>query len=137
MKGKIALISVIFFAVFALMYPAVSQAELKEGMSQGEFALWLVKEVGALSKLGPAATDQNAIDFLVSLGIAPKEGWNKNGTVDKAFLISLLGDDAGDVSNLTFDELVARVRDYIQNAISDRALNSFRATSSASGSTPA
>ena len=137
MKGKIALISVIFFAVFALMYPAISQAELKEGMSQGEFALWLVKEVGALSKLGPAATDQNAIDFLVSLGIAPKEGWDKNGTVDKDFLISLLGDEAGDLSNLSFDELVARVRDYIQNSLSDRALNSFRATSSASGSTPA
>ena len=137
MKGKIALITVIFFAVFALIYPAVSQAELKEGMSQGEFAVWLVKEAGALAKLGPAATDQDAVDFLVSLGIAPKEGWNKNGTVDKAFLISLLGDDAGDTSNLSFEELVAKVRDYIQASISDRRLNSFRATSSASGSSPA
>lgn len=138
MKGKVALISLFFFAfaVFALVLPVVSHAAPEEGVTtQGEFALWLIKECGVLSKLPPAATGQDAINFLVALGVAPDEGWKEDEPITKAFLISLLG-GGDDVANLSFDELIAKIRAHIQNLISDRNLSVFRATSSASASTP-
>ena len=59
--------------------------------TQGEFALWLVKQIGALDKLPPAALGQDAINFLFNLGIAPKDGkWDANAPITKEFLISLL-----------------------------------------------
>ncbi len=127
--------SVLLFVIFTLAFPAVSHAELKEGKTtQGEFALWLVQQAGALSKLPPAPLGKDAIDFLISLGIAPEEGWKKDAPIDKQFLVSLLGGDAKDYANLTFDELVAKVEDHLTSVLSDRHLAVFKATSGASGS---
>ena len=126
----------LFFLLSMLITPGTLRAAAPtEGMTQGDFALWLVKEVGALAKLSPAATGQEAIDFLKSLGLSPEEGWDANKPVTKKFLASLLGDP--DAENLSFDDLVAKVRDFVQNLFNDPNRAVFRAgASSASGSAP-
>lgn len=120
------------------LVPAISHGAVEEGVTtQGDFALWLVKEVGALSKLPPAATGQDAIDFLVSLGIVPEGGWDDDEPVTRELLLSLLGDEE-DLSKLDFQELVDRLKTAVDQAISDRQLGVFKAGSqSASGAVPA
>ena len=113
--------------------PGGVYADLAEGMSQGDFALWLVKAIGAQSKLPPAATADEAIDFLQRLGVVPEGGWDKNGTVDSAFLKSLLGEGA-DTSG-AFEELLEKVRAHVQSAFDNSKLGVARFFgSSASGS---
>ncbi len=134
MKVKWASLSLLILVAFILALPGISSAALEEGKTtQGEFALWVIQEVGALSKLPPAPMGQDAIDFLVSLGIAPEKGWKKDQPIDKDFLRSLLGEDK-DTKNLSFDELVAKVRDHLTSILSDRHLAVFKPTSGASGS---
>ena len=129
-----ALLTALLFLL--AMGTPVYATELKEGMTQGDFALWLVREAGAFRKLPPAAQGQDAIDFLVSLGVAPDAGWDVDDPVTKEFLASLLGDEE-DVSALTFEEFVSKVRDFLRSRLSDRRLGVFRAGSSASASSPA
>jgi hypothetical protein len=136
MSGKKALLCLLLLPVFFLTLAGISQAELEEGVTtQGEFALWVIKEVGAISKLPPAATGQDAIDFLSSLGVIPEGGWKQDQPITRDFLESLLGDEE-DASGLSWDELVQKVRDNIRTRFSDRRLGVFRATSSATGSAP-
>ena len=114
--------------------PAYAQPE--EGVTtQGEFAIWLIKQAGALSHLSPAAQGQEAIDFLISLGMVPAEGWDEDKPIDKDFLRSLLGLEEGE--ELSFEDLLAKLLDKFSNLLSDRNLGVFRATSSASSSAPA
>ena len=113
---------------------SVLHAEIKEGMSQGDFALALVKAIGALAKLPSGANGQDAIDFLIRLNVQPKEGWKKDAVITKQFLASLLGDDSA--ASLDFDSLIMRVRDDVLGRFNDQNLGVFRAySSSASGST--
>ncbi len=129
------LVMFLFFTlVFCFAIASVSQAEVKEGMTQGEFALWLVKEIGALSKLPPSALGQDAIDFLTNLGVAPENGWKKDEALTANILKSILG-GGDDTKGLSFNDLVTRVRDYVRTQLSDRSLGVFRATGSGSGST--
>lgn len=133
-----AFLSILVLFALIFSFPGASLAAIEEGKTtQGEFALWLVQEAGALSKLPPAASGQDAVDFLVSLGIAPEEGWDEDKPIDKKFLMSLLGGDEEDYTNLSFEELVRKVQDYLVSILSNRQLGVFRATSGASGSTPA
>jgi len=102
-------------------------------MTQGQFALWLVEAIGASSKLTAAPAEQDAIDFLMKLNVQPKEGWKKNTAISKQFLASLLGDDSA--ASLNFNDLIQRVRDYVNSSFNDAKLGTFRAfSSSASGS---
>lgn len=137
MKGKVILLILLSISVLTFALPMTSQAaDLAEGMTQGDFALWLVKEIGALSKLPPAAQGQDAIDFLISLGIAPEDGWSKDEPVTKEVLASLL--DGEDAANLSFEELVDAVTEHVETLLSDRQLAVFKATNpTASGSAPA
>ncbi len=136
MRAKLLILTMVIMLAIMFAIPSVSFAELKEGTTtQGEFALWLVKVVGAQSKLPPAAQGKDAINFLMGLGVAPEGGWAKDKPITKEFLTSLLPDE--DTSKLSFDELVSKVQEAVKNLFSDKKLGVFRGTSSASGSTPA
>lgn len=137
MKGKIVSLGILFFLGLFLAVPLTSQAEveLKEGMSQGDFALWIVKAIGAQTKLPPAATGEDAIKFLTSLGIIPEGGWQKDEALSNEALVSLSDDP--EAANLSFDELVEKVRENVQNLFNETALGVFRAQSSGTPSTPA
>ncbi len=106
-----------------------------EDTTQGEFALWLIKEMDALSKLPAAAKGEDAILLLMENGIIPPDGWKADEKISKAFLGGLLGLEKGEAEKLTFAELVERVKKYIASHFSQRNLGVFRANSSASGST--
>ena len=137
MRGKIVSLGILFFLGLFLAMPLTSQAEieLKEGMSQGDFALWVVKAIGAQSKLPPAATGEDAIKFLTSLGIIPEGGWQKDEAFSNEALASLSDDP--EAANLSFDELVEKVRENVQNLFNETTLGVFRAQSSGTPSSPA
>lgn len=129
--------------VFALcfMVTSVAMAELAEGMPQGDFALWLVKAVGATYKLPPGARAQDAIAFLTKLGMVPQGDWQPDGKVTKEFLTSLLDLSANEKKTLMddpkgFDKLLAKVRDLLQSRFDDVRQGVFR-VQGASGSVPA
>ena len=137
MRGKIVSLGILFFLGLFLAVPLTSQAEveLKEGMSQGDFALWVVKAIGAQTKLPPAATGEDAIKFLTSLGIIPEGGWQKDEVLSNEVLASLSDDP--EAANLSFDGLVEKVRDHVQSLFDEKALGVFRAQSSGTPSSPA
>jgi len=128
----ILLVFVLFLAAPATLQ---AQIELQDGMTQGDFALWLVSAIGAQTKLPPAATGEDAIDFLTGLGVIPEGGWQKNEAVTNEMLASLLED--ADAAGLSFDELVEKVREHVQQIFDERMLGVFRAQSSGTPSVPA
>lgn len=132
---KVGLWKGLFVLLLSLMViaPVAFTAELGPDMTQGQFALWLVKAIGASSKLPPAATEDDAINFLLGLGVYPEDGWKKDEAISNEFLASLLGDEEGGTG--TFEELVDRVRDHVQNLFANTHQGVFRAAaSSGSGS---
>jgi len=106
--------------------------ELSENMTQGQFAVWLVHAVGAASKLPAAPTEQDAIDFLKKLNVQPSDGWQKDEVITKKFLASILGDES--LEGLSFDELIARIRAFVEGRFSDAKLGIFRAFGSSASS---
>lgn len=139
MRRHIVSLGILLFAFALLMtVPATSQAqvELKEGMSQGDFALWLVNAIGAAGKLPPAATGEDAIAFLSGLGVIPEGGWQKDEAVSNELLASLL-EDPDSATGLSFDELVEKVRTRVQQLFDEKMLGLFRAQSSGTPSVPA
>lgn len=136
MKRQIVSLGIFCILALFLTVPATSQAEieLKEGMTQGDFALWIVKAIGAQSKLPPAATAEDAIKFLSGLGIIPEAGWDKDGPISGEWLGGLAGEEAG---NLSFEDLAGKVRDHVQDVFDERTLGVFRAQSSGTASVPA
>lgn len=120
---------------FAFPVTTHAQVELQEGMSQGDFALWIVKAIDAQSKLPPAATGEDAIAFLTKLGIIPEGGWQKDETITNELLTSLLDGEEG--SGLNFNELVEKVQDHVKNVFNQKTLGVFRAQSSGTPSAPA
>lgn len=132
MKRITVSLGIMFVLAFLLAVPTSVQAldiELKEGMTQGDFAIWLVKAIGAEnkpeSKLPPAYGAEEAIKFLTDLGAAPEEGWQKGEEATKELLASLL-EDPEEGANLSWDELVEKVRDRIQDIFDERKLGVFR-----------
>lgn len=137
MRRQYVSLGILFFLGLFLALPATSQAEieLKEGMTQGDFALWLVKAIGAQTKLSPAATGDDAIKFLTSLGIIPEGGWQDDEVITNEILAGLLDDP--DTASSSFDELVEKVRQHVQDIFSETTLGVFRAQSSGSPTAPA
>lgn len=130
--------SVMFLLALLLAFPGLSPAaeeqpegvQLKEGMSQGNFAFWLIKaiqpqlqgltsgQVGIAPSvnflLNPAAGPEEAIKFLTDqLGLIPEGGWKKDEPLTKEALASLL-EKPEEGANLSFDELVAKVLKRVQ-----------------------
>ena len=121
------------FLVAAPALHAESGMPTKE-WSQGQFALWVVKAAGALSKLPPAATGADAVAFLTKLGLVPEGGWKKDEKIDEAFLSSLLGDEGS--GNLNFDQLVTKVQERINSIYQSWSQGYFTATPAGSSTTP-
>jgi len=138
MRKEIVGLGIFIFVIgLFITLPATSQAqvELKEGMTQGDFALWLVQAIGAQAKLPPAGGADDAIYFLTQLGAVPEGGWQKDDEMTTEALADLLGDE--DSANLSWDDLVEKVRDHIQEIFDERKLGTFRALSPATASVPA
>jgi hypothetical protein len=141
MKRNLLTVLLVTLFAFAFILNPLAHAELKEGMSQGEFAIWLVKAVGAMYKLPPGANAQDAVDFLTNLGLVPDGDWQVDGIVDKQFLISFLNLSQEEADALLkdpegFDKLLAKVRELLQSRFDDARQGVFR-VQSASGSVPA
>ena len=111
-KGLAVVLSLLLCA--ALCAPLFAEeGKIEEGMKQGEFAMLLIKELGAQGQLPPAATVQDAFNFLQKIGVVPSKGWDEKGTVDSKFLADLLGMKDKDAAFLTFDELLAKLKERI------------------------
>lgn len=138
MRRSIVTLGILFICALFIAVPTTVQAqpELSEGMSQGDFALWLVKAIGAQAKIPPAATGEDAVKFLTSLGIIPEGGWQKDEPITNELLASLL-DEGEDVSGLSFDQLVEKVRHHAQILFNEQSLGVFRAQASGTASSPA
>ena len=143
-------LGIAFTIALLLALPSLSQAEvveLKEGMTQGDFALWLVQAIGGLQKLPPGANGEEAIQFLSGapdlrsgqssgLGIIPDGGWQKDEPMTKELLASLL-EDPEEGANLSWDDLVKKVTERIQKLFDERKLAVFRVMSANTPSLPA
>ena len=115
MRKKISW-GIILAIILSFNTPAISHAaetELAQGMTQGQFALWLVKVIGALENLPPAADEQDAIEFFERLGIVPEGGWDRDAELTREVLASLL-DDPEEGAGLSFEELAQKVAGYVQ-----------------------
>jgi hypothetical protein len=128
----------LFVGLFIALPAATLQAqpELSENMSQGDFALWLIKAIGAQTNLPPAATSEDAIKFLVELGIVPEDGWQKDKPISTKFLAELMGKDESEVSGMSFEELVEAVRSYVSAIFDETRLGIFGAQASGTASVP-
>lgn len=129
MKRHSAVIILTSIFVFFFSFVSSGQAALPQGMTQGQFAIWLVKEAGAIRKLPPAASAQDAIDFLQKLGVFPKDGWEIDKEVDETFLKSFLPDGATG----TLDELLQQVQDLVQSRFEDANVSQLANAAQASG----
>ena len=103
---------------------AVEDADIPiEGITQGEFAMWLVKAAGIQGRLPPAALQQDAINLLYNLGFNPHEGWDKDKKLTQDDLIDILGISMKEAEGKSWEDiiklLVQAVRDIVQqiNAI--------------------
>ena len=146
MKGKFGHLSVFFALALMVIFPALSQAAdpaVKEGMPQGDFAVWLVKSAYALQNqkqnspvvaFAPGANADNAVRFLAELGFVPEGGWQKDSPLTKAQLASLLPN--GDGSAASFDDLVAKVQEYFQGVFDQHNPQSSGAFNIQSSGTP-
>ena len=131
----------VFVLSFCFLLSPVVSAQLEEGMTQGDFALWLVKAVGAMYKLPPGADAQDAISFLTRLGMVPQGDWQWDQKITNDFLASFLDLSDQDKKALIqdpkgFDKLAEKVRDLLQNRFDDARQGVFR-VQGASGSVPA
>jgi hypothetical protein len=126
---------------FSFAYPTTTQAvQLNEGMTQGDFAVWLLKAVQGYGPqaMGPGTQLQappppafqadEAIDFLMNLGIQPAGGWKKDEPLTKEALASMLPDDVLPSEEKTslmgdpdgFNQLSEKVKDYVQAIFDER-----------------
>lgn len=141
-----------FVLALFLALPGTLQAqdiELKEGMTQGDFALWLVKALGAQNHflqagetnpkaavnllVNPAAGPEEAIKFLTELGSVPEGDWKKNEPITTEWLAGLL-EKPEEATNLSFDDLVAKVLEEVRGKF--QAIDKKQAVFRVLGATP-
>jgi hypothetical protein len=84
------------------------KSEIVEGMKQGEFAMLLIKELGAQDQLPTAATTQDAFRFLEKVGAVPQDGWDEEASITKEDLCYMLQISSEDCENATFEELLEK-----------------------------
>jgi len=131
MKVSMLTWAFIFLVAFVFAVPMQANAEgLSQDMTQGQFASWLVKAMGAQGQLSPGATGQDAIDFLFKIGVVPEEGWDEEAKIDRKFLASLLGDPGA--ASMDFNALVDKLVDYVKSTYSLAQTGVFRAFSGSS-----
>ena len=87
----------------------------KKAMTQGEFAMWLVREVGAEGMLPPAATVLDYFDFLKRNGLEPCDGWEEDEEITVEDLECMLGLEPD--SGYTFEELVEKLKELLAEVV--------------------
>ncbi len=113
MKGERVAGARIFFGLLLvglIFSGSLSFAEVtpKEGMTQGDFAMFLVEVLDAQGFLPKAAVVNDAIVFLENLGVEPPDGWDADKVLVRDDLVYMLGlEKAG---NLTFAELLEMLK---------------------------
>lgn len=129
-SAGVLLVTALLSALPGLLFAEEQAIELKEGMKQGDFALWLVKAIEAtseLSKQNPAYTAKDAINFLTGLGAIPDpdKGWQKDEPMTKELLANLL-EKPEEGANLSWDDLVEKVQKHIRMIFDKKKLGVFR-----------
>lgn len=146
--------AVIFLSAFLFALPNALHAqeiELKEGMTQGDFAFWLIKAIqpqlqalpagqhtGVTASVNflvnPAAGPEEAITFFSALALAPLEkGWQKDEPLTNEVLASLL-EKPEEGQGLSFDELVEKVLNRVRERFQE--INKKQAVFRVLSSTP-
>jgi hypothetical protein len=97
------------------MIETEKKKDIVEGMNQGDFAKVLIEKLEAQGMLPPAASVRDYFRLLEKLGCVPAKGWDEEGTIDKDFLIDLLG-GGKDLQDMEFDALL----DTLMNKLADR-----------------
>ena len=142
MHRRLLLISIFALTVFGFLFQTTTYAKLVENQTtQGEFALWLLKEAGAMNQISPSANGSDAINFLKIIGVIPENGWKADEPINKQFLASLLGlseQETTEKSNKPdgFQELVDSVVQLVENRFNSAATGVSSADNSASSSSP-
>ena len=92
-----------------------------EGVTQGDFAMWLVDAAGLQGQLPPAALNSDAINLLSNLGIAPKDGWDADKKLTRDDILEMLGvskDQAAKLSEKSWEELIEMLVENVINVAS-------------------
>ena len=121
---------------FSFLVVKTASAAVEEGKTtRGELALYLIKQAGLASKLSPAATGKDAMDFLTGLGIAPEGGWgDPNTKIDLAFVQSLLPEGT---SAATLEDALAAAVQAVADTVGAQSGVSRVQAEGTSGSQPA
>ncbi len=95
-------------------------------LQQGEFANKLVRQLNIQGQLPLAYNTQDCIDLLVSYGIAPLKGWNRNASLTKDDYTSILGMATGEegviakVAQDTCDQIVHLINENFGQVALDK-----------------
>jgi len=96
--------------------PALAQAV--EGMTEGEFLLMLLRQVGLSGMLPDAATGIDAVEMMEDLGIIPVGGWDPGAMITEDRIIEIA--EAAGVDTTGALDIGAVVQ-----AIADRLMDLF------------
>ncbi len=126
-KG-IFVVMALFLIITPLIYAQSAEQELTlaekgfvEGMTQAKFARLLVKEVHAEGFLPAASTINDIFKFWEGIGVVPPKGWNAGAEITSDDLISMLGQKAEEVKDLSFDGLLKRLIQKLKDLLADRS----------------
>ena len=100
--------------LFLLMM--ISSSSWAAPMTQGEFAMLLVRVLGMEGSLPTAATVEDYCDLLSSLGLEPYDGWNPDAPLTRGILSEILGIlPEGDRNRqLTLEEVLRYLEEWIE-----------------------
>jgi hypothetical protein len=107
----------------------VQADEPTEGMTQGEFAMWLVEEAGLQGQLPPAALQSDAMTLLSNLGIQPEGGWNADAEITTGDLAYMLGISESEAAGQSLAELAEALVDAVVTAAAQAGATSVGGTS--------
>jgi hypothetical protein len=86
------------------------QPEIVEGMKQGDFAMTLIKTLGAQNQLPTAATTKDAFNFLEKIGCVPEKGWDQEASITKEDLCYILSLKSDECEAGTFEDLLEKLK---------------------------
>ncbi len=119
---KPLVIALALFIGLFITQPAFSAEEISEGMNQGDFAMLLIKELGAEGLLPPAATINDAFALLEELGAVPVDGWDAEDDIDKNDLAEMLGLSEEEAFG-SFDDLLRKLKDRLTDILWTMGVN--------------
>jgi len=148
LRGKLFFSVALCLIAMMTLSPASMMAKdfniTENDTTQGEFAAFLLNALpGATEKLSrkhPALGAENIFIFFTEdppgLGIVPDDGWQKDETIDRNFVLGLLPEEKkneAEEQNLSFEELLDFLVDYIRMIFDDKRLGIARFFGQATG----